>query len=510
MGLLGGETVHRYAAEAFGETLGEAEVELADRGGVARSHLFERTAPQNEGNLTASLAAGRSKAILRQLLLQDLDGIALLGISSSSLEAGLTPDLVWTQVVLQGPTEQSGQPRVRPRRRPLAGRLGVQAVEQTWTPRNVPPLHLFTDEVGLLQYGEMLAYRVVVQSHVLGEFRHSNRPVSVDDVAEQAVARRVAEGPGLELNVVRVHESPREVTGATLRFLVYARINNSRLHASAWPLCCAMPVRRHHVGSVRHVPAARTLLYRGSADVVLGACRRSGRPPPQQLGGAVGEATDDLFGAPSVREQTHTVPCVNLCEIVVAFVASPRKGGMRPVVVDQAFFISRPSFGEVIAQYPFAELRRTRNAHGRVNAAGVNGIGLIGTNDPEMGRRWCKRFGTKEERGADSRPGCARGQDRGWALRRADASGREDGDLYFLQDRLEQRKSGVVVESVTTAFATTGNNNIDVSGLRISCILGVAHLRGEQDVGTVHTMYPRTDVGESKGDEDWLGVECRV
>jgi hypothetical protein len=75
---------------------------------------------------------------------------------------------------------------------------------------------------------------------------------------------------------------------------------------------------------------------------------------------------------------------------------------------------------------------------------------------------------------------------------------------------LEQRKSGDVVESVTTAFATTGNNDVDASGLRISCSLDVVHLRGEQDAGIVHKMHPRTDVGESKGDEDWLGVECRV
>ena len=96
MGLFGGEAVHRYAAKTFSETRGETEVELADRVGVVCSHLFERTTPQNEDNLTPSLAAGRTKAILSQLVLQDLDGIALRGISASSFEAGLASDLVWT------------------------------------------------------------------------------------------------------------------------------------------------------------------------------------------------------------------------------------------------------------------------------------------------------------------------------------------------------------------------------------------------------------------------------
>ena len=75
---------------------------------------------------------------------------------------------------------------------------------------------------------------------------------------------------------------------------------------------------------------------------------------------------------------------------------------------------------------------------------------------------------------------------------------------------MEQRKGGDVVESVTTAFATTGNNDVDSSGLRSSCSLGVVHLRGEQDAGIMHTLHPRTGVGESKGNEDWLGIERRV
>lgn len=105
MGHFGGETVHRYAAEAFGETLCETEVELADRIGVVRSHLFERTSPQNEGHSTTPFTASRAKAFLGQLVLQGPDGIALPGTSPSSFEASLTPDFAWTQVVLQGLTE---------------------------------------------------------------------------------------------------------------------------------------------------------------------------------------------------------------------------------------------------------------------------------------------------------------------------------------------------------------------------------------------------------------------
>ena len=141
---------------------------------------------------------------------------------------------------------------------------------------------------------------------------------------------------------------------------------------------------------------------------------------------------DDLFGATCAREQTHTLARVYLREIKVALVASPRKCCSRSNVFDQALFITRPSFREAIAQYPLAELRRPGEAHGRVNAAGVDGIGLIGANNPRMGRRWRERFGTEEERGADPRPGCARGQDGGEASRGADAAGGEDRDLHLL------------------------------------------------------------------------------
>jgi len=44
----------------------------------------------------------------------------------------------------------------------------------------------------------------------------------------------------------------------------------------------------------------------------------------------------------------------------------------------------------------------------------------------------------------------------------------------------------------------------------ISCLLGAVHLRSEQDVDIAHAMHPRADVGDSKRDQDWRGVERRV
>ena len=105
VGLLRGKSVHRYSSEAFGKTLGEAEVELADRVGIVRGHLCERTTSQNERHPSAALTPSRTKTIFCQLLLQSLDGIALFDMAASSFEAGSTPDLMWTQAVLQGPTE---------------------------------------------------------------------------------------------------------------------------------------------------------------------------------------------------------------------------------------------------------------------------------------------------------------------------------------------------------------------------------------------------------------------
>ena len=101
----------------------------------------------------------------------------------------------------------------------------MQAIEQTRTTRNVPLLRFFNDKVGSLHHGEMLTHCVVIQSHVLGEFRRSNMSVGVDNAAKDVIARGVADSPSLELNVVRVNETPREFTGAAFIILVYARIN---------------------------------------------------------------------------------------------------------------------------------------------------------------------------------------------------------------------------------------------------------------------------------------------
>src|ERR1019366_4054721 len=49
VGVFGGETVHGDVAEAIAETLGQTEMELADRVGVVGRDFFERTAPENEG-----------------------------------------------------------------------------------------------------------------------------------------------------------------------------------------------------------------------------------------------------------------------------------------------------------------------------------------------------------------------------------------------------------------------------------------------------------------------------
>src|ERR1035437_7638886 len=118
----------------------------------------------------------------------------------------------WGSLAVRRSTVTSPRLSLRPLARP---RWSWQTV--SGSPRDAALPHLVNDEVGLFQHGEMLAHRVVIQSHVVGQFRYPDWLVGVNDVAEQAVARRVAEGPGLELDGDRVHESPREPTGAALR-----------------------------------------------------------------------------------------------------------------------------------------------------------------------------------------------------------------------------------------------------------------------------------------------------
>jgi hypothetical protein len=217
--VFGRKTVHRQAPETLCETLGETEVQLTNRIGVAGGNLRKRTATEYEVDLATSLAPGRAEATSDQLLLHSIDGIADARILEPPAEAILSADLARTAFVLHRVTKQAGEPRIGSGCLPFPGRLRVQPVEQARTARSVTDLDLLNDEFSFLQHGEMLTHGVVVQLHIRCQLCHSYGSIGVDDVAEQAIASRIPDCPRLALNVCRIHVSPHEVFGCgTLDF----------------------------------------------------------------------------------------------------------------------------------------------------------------------------------------------------------------------------------------------------------------------------------------------------
>ncbi len=85
----------------------------------------------------------------------------------------------------------------------------MQPVKEGRTAGTVTDLHLFDDQSRILEHGQVLANSVVIELHIRGQLGYSDGSLAVDDIAEQAVASRIAEGPGLALNVCCVHGSPR-------------------------------------------------------------------------------------------------------------------------------------------------------------------------------------------------------------------------------------------------------------------------------------------------------------
>jgi hypothetical protein len=53
----------------------------------------------------------------------------------------------------------------------------------------------------------MLAHGVMIEPYVVGQLTHTDRARRVDDVAEQAMARRITEGSGLALDFCLHHSS---------------------------------------------------------------------------------------------------------------------------------------------------------------------------------------------------------------------------------------------------------------------------------------------------------------
>ena len=81
---------------------------------------------------------------------------------------------------------------------------------------------IFGDEAGIHELREVLADRVVVQAVVVCELRDVHRTLCVGHIPEDAVARRIAEGPGLFLK--RCHASVLSLTAEDIGSFLHSSL----------------------------------------------------------------------------------------------------------------------------------------------------------------------------------------------------------------------------------------------------------------------------------------------
>ena len=131
--------------------------------------------------------------------------------SSAARRRPSTASLARAQPAAQRRREYPGQPGIGAGRAPRPGRLGMHAIQQPGTAGPVPLLGFLSHQPGVPEHRQVLAHRIVVKPREGGELSHAHPRRRVSQVAEQAVARRVPQGPGLTLQV-RTHDRPPRVS----------------------------------------------------------------------------------------------------------------------------------------------------------------------------------------------------------------------------------------------------------------------------------------------------------
>src|ERR1035437_2731962 len=215
--VLGHQPLHHQTPDTLSQPLSQPEVQLADDGRIGAGDVSERAALEHEVDPAASLDPVRAKASTGHLPFQEMELITGADQLRPTPKPILAAYLAGFLLVADSFDQEVCQPGVGARGAPSACRFRVQAIQQSRAAGTVAVLDIFNHQMGLFQHSQVLANSVVIESYVLGEFGYPYRFCRVHDVAEQPMARRIAESPSLALHLV-IHSQippPIDVLGYT-------------------------------------------------------------------------------------------------------------------------------------------------------------------------------------------------------------------------------------------------------------------------------------------------------
>ena len=187
------------AAGEVGDALRNAEVDSAHGVRISQGRARERTCPQYELDAIATATHDRIEALARHRVGNLLDRI---GIEASEMLApyAAPPDLDRSVAGAGHVREEKAQSLIRSGDTPPAIDCRRHAVDQARPSATADcGRGVFFDEFRFDEFGEVLTYRVVIEPKVRGEFGDVDGLVGVRDVAEDVVARGIAQSARLFL-----------------------------------------------------------------------------------------------------------------------------------------------------------------------------------------------------------------------------------------------------------------------------------------------------------------------
>jgi hypothetical protein len=215
--VLGHQPLHRQTPETLSQPLSQPEVQLADGGRVGAGDVSERAALEYEVDPAASLEPVRAKASTGHLPFEEIELITGADQLRPTPKPILAAHLAGFLLVADSFAQEDCQPGVSARGAPAAGHFRVQVIQQSRAAGTVAVLDIFNHQMGLFQHSQVLANGVVIELYILGQFGYPYGFWRVHDVAEQPMARRIAESPSLALYLV-IHSQippPIDILGYT-------------------------------------------------------------------------------------------------------------------------------------------------------------------------------------------------------------------------------------------------------------------------------------------------------
>jgi hypothetical protein len=183
------------------DSLGQAEVDLADRCWVLSGDFDERAAGEHEFGSGRIRDSNRAKATRHQVVFEKPHSAAPLRHPLGTALPGTASHLSRTFVCADAFAQECCQHLVGTLGSPRPTNLWFELVEQAGTARAVTHLGLFENQARRLQNGEVLAHGVVIETYEVGELRHSDEALGACDVKKESVTGGISESPGLSLEV---------------------------------------------------------------------------------------------------------------------------------------------------------------------------------------------------------------------------------------------------------------------------------------------------------------------